>query len=192
MPLHDTLRTALRELDSPARPIRRMEATRGDTRIAIEFADTSGVARLADELEPGDKVPNQSETTVVGPFTKRIHRSDREFATLVSNTNTAIVFKDEERTGADRIMTVRLKTGLDALAALVQQEWAGVTLRVTEAWDENGEHSPRSLHYEARAADLTTSPIDGMKLGRLARLAVDAGLDWVFFEDTKHIHVSTK
>lgn len=144
------------------------------------------------DLAPGDKVPRQSEIATVGPFTRRIFRTDPAFGGLVSNTNADIVFKDEEGTGADRMMIPRLKTGLDALATLVQQEWSGVKLRITEAWDENGEHSPKSLHYEARAADVTTAPIDGAKLGRLGRLAVDAGLDWVFFEDTRHIHVSMK
>jgi Hedgehog amino-terminal signalling domain len=192
--LHDLVRNVHGTLGNASRPIRRIEASIGNTRLAIEFAvlDSADTPGVSSELVPGEKVPNQSEIATVGPFTKRIHRSDPEFAALVSNANAAIDFKDEERTGADRIMTNRLKTGLDALALLVQQEWTGVRLRVTEAWDENGEHSPRSLHYEGRAADLTTSPIDGTKLGRLGRLAVDAGLDWVFFEDTRHIHVSAK
>jgi len=187
------LRNVRNVLDLPSRPIRRIDAKAGNTRLSIEFAGLDGAAPNASgDLAPGDKVPNQSETATVGPFTRRIHRTDPEFATLVSNTNVAIVFKNEEGTGADRMMTARLKTGLDSLATLVQEEWSGVKLRVTDAWDEDGEHSPKSLHYEARAADLTTAPIDGAKLGRLGRLAVDAGLDWVFFEDTKHIHVSTK
>jgi len=33
-------------------------------------------------------------------------------------------------------------------------------------------------------------PIDGTRLGRLAQLAVDAGLDWVYFENAAHVHVS--
>jgi hypothetical protein len=84
----------------------------------------------------------------------------------------------------------RLKSKLDSLANVVASEWPGTKLRVTEAWDEDNEHADGSLHYEGRAADLTTAPIDGTKLGRLARLAVDAGCDWVFFEDSSHIHVS--
>ena len=86
-------------------------------------------------------------------------------------------------------MTTRLGPRLDVLADSVAQEWTGVKLRVTEVWDED-EHGANSVHYEARGADLTTSPIDDGKLGRLGRLAVNAGLEWVFFEDAKHIHAS--
>jgi len=89
-------------------------------------------------------------------------------------------------------MTPRLKEKLDRLATLVAGEWPGVRLRVTEAWDENNEHSGNSLHYEARAADLTTSPVDGNKLGRPCRLAAVAGFDWVFFENPSHAHVSVR
>lgn len=183
-----------------------IEAQTGDSKISVWFSGRAaesaheisvalsaghGLLKAAEnDLQQGDKVPNKPEVDVVGDFAKRINRNDLEFATLVSNTNPKIVFKDEEGTGADRMMTAKLKAGLDALAILVANEWSGVKLRVTEAWDEDGEHSPKSLHYEGRAADLTTSPVDGAKLGRLGKLAVDAGLGWVFFEDSSHIHVS--
>lgn len=144
----------------------------------------------SNDLVQGEKVPNLPEKQAVGAITKRIKRADPEFATLVANNNPNIVFKDEESTGADRLMTTKLRDGLDQLAILVSREWAGTKLRVTEAWDEDGEHSAQALHYEGRAADITASPIDGNKLGRLGRLAVEAGLGWVFFEDSKHIHVS--
>ncbi len=144
------------------------------------------------DLRLGQKVPNASERATSGPITKKIKRTDPEFASLVSNQNNKIVFKDEEHTGADRMMTQKLSDRLDALADLVAAEWPDHKLRVTEAWDENNEHSATALHYEGRAADITTFPIDGDKLGRLARLAVDAGCDWVFFEDTRHVHVSMK
>jgi hypothetical protein len=175
-----------------------IEAQTGESRISVRFSGRAAeaarelplLAAAGSDLTQGDKVPNKPEVDAVGAFVKRINRTDPEFATLVSNTNPKIVFKDEEGTGADRMMTPKLKTGLDALAVLVAREWSGVQLRVTEAWDEDGEHSPQSLHYEGRAADLTTAPVDGAKMGRLGRLAVDAGLGWVFFEDSAHIHLS--
>ena len=144
------------------------------------------------DLAVGEKVPANSEVAVCGAIKKKIARTDPDFGFLVSNMNPAIVFKDEEGTGADRMMTKRLSDRLDDLAASVAREWSGVKLRVTEAWDEDNEHAGNSLHYEGRAADLTTQPIDKNKLGRLGRLAVNAGLDWVWFENVAHVHVSVK
>lgn len=165
--------------------------------VTIDFARPSTEALTADmaasgDLSPGQKVPNASEISTCGAITRKIRRTDPEFGDLVSNSNPKIKFKDEEGTGADRMMSPRLKAGLDALADRVAAEWPGVRLRVTEAWDENDEHAGLSLHYEGRGADLTTFPVDGNKLGRLGRLAVDAGLDWVYFEDSNHLHVSVR
>lgn len=138
------------------------------------------------------RVPAKSEVATVGPIKKKIRRTDPEFALLVRNNNPKIVFKDEEKSEADRMMTPRLKEKLDLLALLVEKEWPGTKLRVTEAWDENNEHNPSSTHYEGRAADITTFPVDSSKLGRLGKLAVDSGVDWCFFENALHVHVSVK
>lgn len=155
-------------------------------------AEEATAALLPQVLVLGQKVPSKSEVAVCGAIAKRIRRTDPEFATLVRNTNAAIVFKDEEGNGDDRMMTPRLKEKLDVLATKVSAEWSGTKLRVTEAWDGQGEHSAGSLHYEGRGADLTTAPLDPAKLGRLGQLAVDAGFDWVFFENAAHVHASVK
>lgn len=111
---------------------------------------------------------------------------------FVVNTNPAIVFKDEEHDGTDRRMTPRLAACCNRLAAAVGLEWPGVQLRITEAFDANHEHGAGSLHYQGRAVDLTTAPIDGAKLGRLAALALEVGFDWVFYENALHVHASVK
>jgi hypothetical protein len=140
-------------------------------------------------LKLGERFPDAAETTIIGATAGKVRRDSGE---LVTCTDSGIVFKDEEGTGADRVMTPRLELRLRRLARAVVQRWPDSRLRVTEAWDERGEHGENSAHYEGRAADLTTEPKDAKKLGPLSRMAVHAGLDWVFYEDDTHVHVSVR
>lgn len=144
------------------------------------------------ELQLGDMVPRMREQDAIGTVEGRVVRQGAGFRELIQSRNAEIVFKDEEATGADRVMTPRLAQRLARLSRLVQEEWVDTRLRVTEAWDENGEHGTLSAHYEGRAADLTTSDLDPAKLGRLAYLAVQAGFDWVYFENRTHVHASVR
>jgi len=156
------------------------------------YGDAPALSRRSAQLQPGRQVPNVSEQAAIGEVRARISRVSPGFRQLTRSQSPDIVFKDEEETGADRVMTRRLEARLQRLARLVDAEWSGVQLRVTEAWDEEGEHGRESAHYEARAADLTTSDLDPAKLGRLAYLAVQAGFDWVYFENRAHVHVSVR
>jgi hypothetical protein len=146
------------------------------------------------KLAVGQRVPNDAEARVVGLANEPLRRGKPGFAKLVrcNEDDCAFVFKDEERNKSDRMMTPRLRANLLTLSKLVRQTWPKVELRVTEAWDDRGEHGRDSVHYEGRAADITTSDQDPAKLGMLAALSVKAGFDWVFYEDSTHIHVSVK
>ncbi|HEY6558580.1 MAG TPA: hypothetical protein VI072_14960 [Polyangiaceae bacterium] len=135
----------------------------------------------------GERSPTTSEAEAAGAAGPPLSRSR-----LVRCQGAGIVFKDEEKTQADRMMTPRLRQRLMRLSGLVKRRWPEVELRVTEAWDEQREHGKLSLHYEGRAADVTTSDMDPTKLGVLAQLAVEAGMDWVYFEDATHVHVSVR
>ena len=180
-------------MGSPGRVLSLVAAT-----LAAACADASsdGVS-LSKRTERGalhlhERVPDQSEASAIGAISGRIQRGSLEFSRLVRCTGPDIVFKDEEGTGADRMMTARLRTKLERLARLVASEWPGLRLRVTEAWDERREHGEKSVHYEGRAADITTSDADPDKLGRLGWLAKEAGLEWVLYENVTHVHVSVQ
>ena len=142
-------------------------------------------------LSVGDFYPRSSEADVVGALERRVARGTPAFSRLVRNDARGIVFKDEERTGADRLMHPTARARLNELSRLVKREWPSLELRVTEAWDEDLEHGTLSVHYEGRAVDVTTSDSNPERLGRLAGLAVEAGFDWVYREKT-HVHASVR
>lgn len=150
------------------------------------------VKRNRTQLALGERMPNEPEAQVVGEADAPISRSSTAFKSLVECEDCPFVFKDEERNKSDRLMTPRLRRGLTQLSKLVSQTWPKLELRVTEAWDDRREHGSGSMHYEGRAADITTSDQDPAKLGKLAALAVRAGLDWVYYENASHVHVSVK
>jgi hypothetical protein len=145
-------------------------------------------------LTLNQKVPNVSEAEAVGPFRAAILRNSLEFTHLLKNENPNIVFKSEEANkDDDRMMTPRLNEKANRLAELVQAEFPTIKLRITESWDDGTtHHAGTSRHLEGRAVDMTASDRDTGKLGRLAGLAVEAGFDWVFFEDKLHVHASVK
>ncbi len=154
--------------------------------------DDSLVKVNRSRLAVGQRVPNDTEARVVGAADEPVRRGKETTGRLVSCTDCPFVFKDEERNQSDRLMTPRLRGNLLQLSKLVKQTWPKLELRVTEAWDDRREHGPESVHYEGRAADITTSDQDATKLGALAALAVKAGFDWVFYEDATHVHVSVR
>jgi hypothetical protein len=159
----------------------------------LDGADDDSLVKVnRSRLAVGQRVPNDAEARVVGVADAPVKAGRERSAGLVSCTDCPFVFKDEERNQSDRMMTPRLRASLLQLSKLVKQTWPKLELRVTEAWDDRREHGAESVHYEGRAADITTSDQDPTKLGVLAALAVKSGFDWVFYEDASHVHVSVR
>ncbi len=145
----------------------------------------------------------QTQTSVTGPMVCRIERGTCPYHHLVGNLTPAMVYKKEEEPPFDKediLMHPAMPLPLYRLNDLIVLEWNGeVSLRITDAYDSLLEHDLGqtdtnrriSLHFEGRAIDLTTWPIDQARYGRLCALAHCAGFDWVHHEGD-HCHAAIK
>ena len=135
------------------------------------------------------------------PMLCHIERNSCAYRQLVGILEPTIVFKQEEQEPyytEDMVIHPVMIQPLSRLNELVKAEWGNAfRLRVTDAYDSLLEHDPPdserssrySLHYEGRAIDITTWPVEPGLYGRLCALAHCAGFDWVHQEGT-HCHAS--
>jgi len=143
----------------------------------------------------------ETEPVASGRMACRIERGSCAYDQLVGLVDPTIRYKREETPPFDTediLLHPAMVAPLARLNELIQAEWGGLTqLRITDAYDSRLDHDPPqtaanraySLHYEGRAVDLTTFPVDWDKYGRLCILAHCAGFDWVLNEGS-HCHAS--
>jgi hypothetical protein len=177
------------------------------TRTPLAAATPAGACPVPD-LGAGQHISasgsyTQSQTGAAGAIGCRIERDSCAYYHLVGDLNPTIVFKREEEPPFDEediLMHPNMVLPLSRLSQLVRQEWGGaVQLRVTDAYDSLLEHDlgqpdenlKLSLHFEGRAVDLTTWPIEPARYPRLCALAHCAGFAWVHNEGT-HCHAALK
>jgi hypothetical protein len=133
------------------------------------------------------------------PIVERVEFKNEEIVDSTATRRNELDHRDE-----DYLLDPNAAASLEVLGHLVEREWIdplsgrpAYRVRVTESYDALIEHSQQSTHYQGRAVDLTLSPVpaangdDRRELyGRLSRLAVCAGFDYVLFENMAHVHVS--
>ena len=183
------------------RPIRRPTSTPGLISVS---SPKLGCSLL--ELPYGQHISasgsfTQTQTEAAGPMICRIQPNSCAMSYMVGNLEPTIVFKREEVPPydvEDIQMHPAMLLPLSRLNALVRETWGGAyQLRITDAYDSQLEHDLNqpdenrrtSLHFEGRAIDLTTWPIDLNLYGRLCALAHCAGFDWVHNEGD-HCHAA--
>jgi len=144
------------------------------------------------EVGPRTHYPPRKELLVSGANDPQLFDPDLD---LIEYHDPTIWWESDNDTDGDteddHQMHRDLLPPLLRLSALVLHEQA--LLKVQDSYRPTGIHNPQSLHREGRAIDLTA---DGMTLGRLARLAVQAGFDWVYYESPRsggaHVHGSVR
>ena len=174
--------------------------------IVTQVRVTPELGCLAPDLAVGAHISaggsyTETQTMAAGAMVCRIERDSCAYQHLVGILDPTIVFKKEELSPFDTediVMHPAMLAPLSRLSRLVLAEWDDAfQLRVTDAYDSLLEHDlnqldtgrKSSLHFEGRAIDLTTWPVDRSRYGRLCTLALCAGFDWVHNEET-HCHAA--
>lgn len=104
---------------------------------------------LPDPFELGDRYPDRDETVEVRPIKLRLKRTSNRFSeTIIRNTNNDLAYDNEDA----RLMTARLKSRLDALGELYEDEYdRKLVVLLTYAEESNPDVTdPASLHYEGQ------------------------------------------
>ena len=105
---------------------------------------------VPDPFELGDRYPDRDEEVEVRPIKLRLQRTSRRFSeTIIRNTNNDLSYANEDA----RFMTSRLKSRLDTLGELYEDEYRRQKLEVILTYAEEGNPDvtkPNSLHYEGQ------------------------------------------
>lgn len=105
---------------------------------------------VPDPFELGDRYPDRDEEVEVRPIKLRLQRTSRRFSeTIIRNTNNDLSYANDDA----RFMTSRLKSRLDTLGELYEDEYRRQKLEVILTYAEEGNPdvtNPNSLHYEGQ------------------------------------------
>jgi hypothetical protein len=140
-------------------------------------------------------MPSGKESKNSGPIDLKTFDPKRD---LVRFDDPRVWFEsdnDKDDTENDHMINRAVEIPLKRLVNLVEKK--GGKLKVQEAFRAAGKdkmiHLEKSLHREGRAVDLTS---EGLSLSQLAKLAWQAGFDFVLYEVPKrggqHLHCSMK
>ena len=103
---------------------------------------------VPDPFELGDRYPDRDEVVEVRPIKLRLKRTSRRFSeTIIRNINDDLSYANDDA----RLMTSRLKSRLDILGELYEDEYRRQKLQVVLTYAEEGNPDvidPNSLHYE--------------------------------------------
>lgn len=169
--------------------------------------DLVNPVRPAPEKFPRNaKMPNVRERDASGEITNGKFSPGRD---LIYVTDSRVWWESDNDGDSDnecdhsmhRAMEIPFRRLVNLVES--QTKWQ---LRVQETYRPEGIHSGKSLHKEGRALDITLGYKNGEKLKtpaekheayeKLAKLAWQAGFDWVYYEygsgTGPHIHVSVK
>ena len=159
-------------------------------------ADLHNPVRAAPASFPRDSnLPRGRETFASGPINLATFNPDKD---LMHFEDKRVWFESDHQKNPvadDHIIHRAMEVPLKRLVNLLEKK--GGKLKVYDAYRpaaQNNIHLENSLHCEGRAIDLTS---EGINLSELAKLAWQAGFDFVLYEKPgkgggEHLHCSVK
>jgi len=140
-------------------------------------------------------LPQGKETLSSGPIDLATFKPDKD---LIRFVDERVWFESDNKKDPeedDHKIHRSMEVPLKRLVNLLEKKSGGkAKLKVHDAYRLTGVHLPGSLHKEGRAIDLTG---DGISQSELAKLAWQAGFDFVLYEKPEkgrgeHLHCSVK